>query len=191
MSAKKSFILPVALSIISHALLLSAAGLVEIGYLKVKQETAIWVNLPQTKEIQEKTEERNTVRTLPKPPPPEEEAPGQNEPTEETEETVNLDSPDQRFSPYLLEVKRRINRIWSYPSQAFAQGKGGTSTVQFSLASDGTLVACRIVTPSGSAVLDRETINVVKAAAPYEPFPKDFNISRLHIMATFRYRFLQ
>ncbi len=187
MSAKKSFILPVIFSIISHALLLSAAGFVEIGFLKAKQEMAIWVNLPQTEEIQEETREREAVKALPTPL-PEEEATGNDEPTEET---VNLDSPDQRFSPYLLMVKQRISRIWSYPSQAFAQGKGGTSTVRFTLASDGALVACKIVTPSGSAVLDRETVNVVRAAAPYEPFPEDFNISRLHIMATFRYRFVQ
>ena len=100
------------------------------------------------------------------------------------EETVDLDSTDERFIPYLLKLKLKIGYKWhSFPDQK----NQGVSKILFSLDNTGALVASKIVLSSGYKTLDRETLEVIKAAAPYTPFPEEINLSRLNITATFRY----
>ena len=183
MYSKKILILPVTLSLISHALFISATGIFDTSSAWKKPETTITVNLP-SKAREEIKRQDNIVKAN---------SPATREAitnlAEETEETVSLDSRDERFTPYLAKIKQKVGAIWSYPPQAFAQRNEGTSTVEFALNSRGALVENRIVTTSGYEVLDRETIKVIRAAAPYEPFPRDFKFSRLRILASFQYRF--
>ncbi|MDP2268357.1 MAG: TonB family protein [Deltaproteobacteria bacterium] len=187
MPSQKILILSVAISVLAHALLISATGLLDRRLGKPKLETTITVNLQEAQEIRSELTHRNIEAK---------ESPA-SEPTEATagddlgQETIALDSEDQRFAPYLQKIKQKIENIWSYPPEAFAEKKMGVSTVAFSLDSRGRLVASKIVKSSGHKTLDRGTINVIKAAAPYAPFPPEINLSRLHIQATFMYRFLQ
>ena len=60
--------------------------------------------------------------------------------------------------------------------------------IRFTIDANGSLSGYDVMTTSGSAVLDQGALAVVKAAAPYAPLPAEFNLSRLHITATFSYR---
>lgn len=180
MSTKKVLALSVLLSLIGHALLISAAGFLAVSHKLPKIESAIIVNLQEVQKIRnmEKKKERRVEKAAAAP--PEEATPGDVL----DEETVDLDCQDERFIPYLLTIKLKIGYFWSsFPNQK----NQGVSKVLFSLDNTGTLVASRIVTSSGYKTLDSETLQVIKAAAPYAPFPKDINLSRLNITATFRY----
>lgn len=106
-------------------------------------------------------------------------------------ETVDIDSQDERYAPYLKKIKIKVENIWSYPHQAFERRKEGISTVRFSLDQSGKLGASRIIKSSGYDLLDREALSAVRSAAPYEHFPQDINLSRLHIIASFQYRLLE
>jgi TonB family protein len=187
MPSKKILILSVAISLLAHALLISATGLLERRQGKPMQEATMNVNLQEAQKIQAGL----TARDLKAP-----ESPA-SPPVEVTEgdvleqETIALDSEDEKFAPYLKKIKQRIEKIWSYPPEAFAEKKEGVSTVAFSLDRRGRLVGSKIVESSGYEVLDQGTINVINAAAPYAPFPRSINLSRLHIQATFRYRLLE
>lgn len=187
MPSKKILTLSVVISLLAHALLISATGLLDRHPGKPKQETTITVNLQEALEVRSELTNRN-IEAKESPASPPDEATESDDPGQET---IALDSEDQRFAPYLQKIKQKIENIWSYPPEAFAERKTGVSTVAFSLDSRGRLVASKIVRSSGHKTLDRGTINVIKAAAPYEPFPEDINLSRLHIQATFVYRFLQ
>jgi len=60
--------------------------------------------------------------------------------------------------------------------------------IRFTIDANGSLSGYDVMTTSGSAILDQGALAVVKAAAPYAPLPAEYNLSRLHITATFSYR---
>jgi TonB family protein len=187
MPSKKIIILPLAVSIISHTLLLSATGLIDFGHGSRNKEDVITVDLRKVEELKEAQAENENVID------------GFHQPNSVkdaindglSEETVSLNSSEKRYAPYLIKIKNKISKIWSYPSQASERKKEGTTKVRFSLDKDGKLVKSIIISSSGYTLLDREALDVVRAAAPYEPFPININLSRLHILATFQYRLLK
>jgi TonB family protein len=182
MPSKKFLILSVVISLIAHALLISATGLVEIRQGSQRKENAITVDLREAENRKESAKDNN-VQTIPSFPP----ATSAWE-NEFPEETVDIDSQDERYEPYLKKIKIQVENVWSYPRQAFERKKEGISTVRFSIDQRGKLVASRIIKSSGYDLLDREALSAVRSAAPYEHFPQDINLSRLHIIASFQYR---
>ena len=186
MPSKKILILSVVVSLLAHALLISATGLLEIRLGKTDRERIINVSLPELQEARSEPVREMPAEEAPASPP---EAivitddPGQD--------IINLDSEDEEFAPYLKKIKRKIEDIWSYPPEALAKRLEGVSTVVFSVNNRGKLVGSKILESSGSAALDQGTIDVIRTAAPYEPFPPQINLARLRIQATFRYRFLR
>ena len=104
------------------------------------------------------------------------------------EETVDLGNRDSRFIPYLVKTREKINRLWVYPKQAYEHREAGIVIVRFSINRNGRLHQIRIEESSGVAALDQGALNVIRAAAPFHPFTRDMKLSRLHIIATFKYR---
>jgi periplasmic protein TonB len=103
------------------------------------------------------------------------------------EETVTLGNRKSQYRDYLKKVKGRIDSRWAYPGKAFERGEKGVTTVKFSIDGDGSLTANVVVNTSGYNLLDEGALNVIKAAAPYDPLPREYNLSRLHIIASFHY----
>lgn len=187
MSSKKIIILPVVISLIGHALLISATGLVDIRFGNEEKERIITVSLMEAAAPKYRAKDQNQRTFVPAPLTTE---PG-DELSENSENTVELDNPNTKYAFYLTKIKKKIENIWSYPRQAFEREKEGTSTVKFSIDRSGKLLASRIIKSSGYDLLDKETMSVIRAAAPYESFPPDINFSRLHILATFHYSLLK
>lgn len=104
------------------------------------------------------------------------------------EDSVDLRGKKSRYDTYLLLIRRKIEQHWSYPPQAVSGKKERKAVIRFTIDASGALTGVRMTTTSGSPVLDEGTLAAVRAAAPYAPLPKDFNLARLHITATFNYR---
>jgi TonB family protein len=104
------------------------------------------------------------------------------------EETVDLDSQDELYTPYLKKIKKKIERVWCYPQTAKDNGEQGVAVVKFSLNPRGDLIANVILSSSGSASLDAGTLAAIREAGPFAPFPEGFHPSVLHVIATFQYR---
>jgi periplasmic protein TonB len=104
------------------------------------------------------------------------------------EGTATLQGDASPYRDYLLQVRRKIEQRWSYPPQAIAAQEEGNAVIRFTIDANGSLSGYDVMTTSGSEILDRGALAVVKAAAPYAPLPIEFNLSRLHITATFSYR---
>ena len=102
-------------------------------------------------------------------------------------DTIYLDSTDTKDYPYLLRVKENIDRKWSYPDNAFARGEGGTTVVEFSIVERGILTDSRVIVSSGHELLDTESLRAIRSAAPFAPFPTEFGLAKLNIVAKFRY----
>jgi periplasmic protein TonB len=104
------------------------------------------------------------------------------------EETIDLSSLDIKYAAYLNMIKKKILRIWEYPRKAYENNEEGNVIVRMSIDADGSLAKSTLITSSGSLELDHGALSVIKSAAPFEPLPEYYNLSRLNIIASFRYR---
>jgi protein TonB len=107
------------------------------------------------------------------------------------EDTVDLGSSDVRYSSYLVKIKRKILLIWQYPQKAYDQNEEGVVVVKMSIDAGGRLAGANLLSSSGSMLLDEGALGVVRGAAPFEPLPGSYNLSRLHIVASFSYRLVE
>ena len=102
----------------------------------------------------------------------------------ETKEEPKADRPSvEKRADY-----KKIENIWKYPQSAFEREEEGVTVLKFSINKSGALIATRIMTSSGFKSLDQDALHVVQLAAPYDSFPKEFDLSRLHIIARFQYK---
>ena len=60
--------------------------------------------------------------------------------------------------------------------------------IKFSVASNGMLDDISVTTSSGSALLDQGTVSAIQSAAPFEPLPPTYGLSKLNIQASFAYK---
>jgi periplasmic protein TonB len=103
------------------------------------------------------------------------------------EAVVDINTREDRFFSYLMQLKNKIQRVWVYPAVAARAGIGGSLTVEFSIAKTGHLLEVNLLDSSGQAILDESAINAIKTAAPYWPFPERLRAQRLRIRANFVY----
>jgi len=183
MPPKKILILSILISFASHMVMLSLTGFINMqGENPREQVLTIHLTDPSgnTNQNPEGKEETKPAQPIVK---------KNTDPHRSIrEDTVDLGSIDLRYTPYLKKIKQKIETIWKYPKSAFEKEDEGITVVKFSINRSGALVASGIVTSSGSIFLDQGTIDVVRSAAPYEPFPPDFDLSQLNIIARFQYR---
>jgi TonB family protein len=104
------------------------------------------------------------------------------------EDSTSLQNPGGPYEPYLLQIRRKIERLWSYPPMALSQNQEGETVIHFTIDANGKLDGFYVTSTSGSTILDEGALSVVLSAAPFAPLPEAFHLSRLHITATFRYR---
>lgn len=187
MLSKKILILSVVVSLTSHVFIISMAGLVDMkGKQKVYE--VLTVDLKESvASVPEKPPEPEVKPEAPAAPPkaPESVAAARRS---TQEETVNLGSGDERYAPYLKRIKRKIERIWIYPSKASELREEGTTVVKFTIERNGALKEADVVNTSGSDLLDQGTVSVIRSASPFDPFPQNLNLAKLHIVATFNYK---
>lgn len=103
------------------------------------------------------------------------------------EAVVDINTREERFYSYLLHLKRKIEGVWVYPRVAAKGGVGGSLTLEFLIAKDGSLMGVNLLDSSGHTVLDEYALRAIKSAAPYHPFPARLKAKRLRIRANFVY----
>jgi protein TonB len=79
----------------------------------------------------------------------------------------------------------QLERYKRYPAQA--RGEQGVSSLAFRIDRHGRVVSSRIVGSSGSAVLDEETLALVKRAQPFPAPPPDIADDQLSFVVPVRY----
>lgn len=92
---------------------------------------------------------------------------------------------------YLDNWRKRIEAIGNanYPLQASEDGIYGTLRVLVALNPDGTVNDIRILRSSGERVLDEAAVNIVRLAAPFDPFPPELRakVDVLEIIRTWQF----
>jgi TonB family protein len=184
MLPKKSVLTFVSFSLAIHIVILTAVGIIDgrrnhqISFFTVELKEP----LKDDESVADKEKESNS-------PTEHEDKFGETINTEsyEREDTVNLGSRNTKYYSYLMKLKEDIKKNWLYPKQAYIRKEEGTTVVKFSIVEDGSLINICIMASSGFKSLDTEALNVVKLCTPYTPLPKNFNLSKLNIVANFQY----
>jgi TonB family protein len=109
-------------------------------------------------------------------------------PPETAEDTISLDTRDEKYVPYAKIIRARLLQNWDYPAGARENLIEGKLLVLFTLTKEGHLASFRILEPSGARILDEEALRTIRAAAPFPPFPASLGLARLHIKARFEYQ---
>lgn len=102
-------------------------------------------------------------------------------------DTISLDTQELKYLSYFAHIKRRIERVWTYPPEAIAGGLQGQLHLKFVLQRNGQVKTVELVRSSGWKVLDKEAWDAVVNAGPFNPFPPLIPEDELHITARFTY----
>ncbi len=183
MNAKKVFLLPVIISLVGHAALIAASSMVD---LRDRERTGqpLTVRIESSPAAADREgEEASTGEKISK-----DDRDAKPVPAGEREDTVDIGSADVKYAAYLSGVKKKIMGIWKYPEAAYQKDEEGVVVVKMSIEANGRLSQLALMTSSGFIRLDSGTLEVVRAAAPFQPLPRQYDLSRLHIIASFHYR---
>ena len=107
---------------------------------------------------------------------------------EKSEDTISLDTDNEKYVSYAAAIKEMISRNWKYPGEALKNLMEGNVRVLFSLNRQGHLTNIIIIKQSSFDILDKETLRTIRASAPFPPFPEHLSVTRLNIRADFAYR---
>ena len=112
----------------------------------------------------------------------------EKESPERAEDTISLDTKDERYISYAKVIKERLMQYWEYPREAKENLIEGKVLVLFTLNTQGDLEDIKILSPSSFEILDKETLRTIRTASPFPPFPGSVTVKRLNIKANFSYR---
>ena len=104
------------------------------------------------------------------------------------EETISLNTKEQKYFPYTTIIKKRLAENWNYPQDAQENLMEGQSLIIFRLSRKGQLIDETISESAGYEILDQEAIRAIKAAAPFPPFPDSITATVLKIKVRFLYK---
>ncbi|WP_049784589.1 energy transducer TonB [Sediminispirochaeta smaragdinae] len=94
-----------------------------------------------------------------------------NEGSTETGEKVGADNVADVADLFLMILKNRISRNFTYPPIARNRGIEGLVAVRLSIAPNGTLEECLLQRSSGSSLLDKEALALLKSLFPFDIAP--------------------
>ncbi|MFC1734410.1 energy transducer TonB, partial [candidate division KSB1 bacterium] len=95
------------------------------------------------------------------------------------------------FAPYMLELKRKIERN-IHPPTAFSMGLiDGTYTIRFVIDRSGSVVDMKILDSTGSKALETTSYNAVRYSTPFRPLPEDFPDDVLVVTGRFQFRIIR
>lgn len=100
---------------------------------------------------------------------------------------ISFNTYNWKFAPYLLELKRRIQRNM-YPPPAFSRlGLGGENVMRFRIYPDGRLEGPELIQSKGENALVETSRKAITFSAPFPELPEDFPENYLEVTATFYY----
>jgi len=183
MNSKLIFVWPVIISLIGHVALIAASSMVDLRD-NVKTAELFAVHIAEPESAANPLKEDKPVRERM----PEQAKEAKPLPEGGREDTVDIGSSDVKYAAYLSGVKQKIVRIWQYPARAYEKKEEGRVVIKISIDANGSLAQAALMNSSGFVELDEGTLAVIRAAAPFQPLPKRYDLSRLNIIASFNYR---
>lgn len=99
------------------------------------------------------------------------------------DESVTLDTDEFKFISYNRWLKVKVESEMKYPELAAISGYQGTLFIKFDILKDGSLGALELLKSSGYKILDDEALRSIRASAPFQPLPDEWQMERYSIRA--------
>lgn len=100
---------------------------------------------------------------------------------------VDMNTTNFRYISYFTGLRRQIEMVWIYPSEAIRRGLQGAVQLEMVIEKDGHVSKVRIVQSSGYSTLDENMMKTIKIASPFAPLPKSWGKERLVVTGSFHY----
>lgn len=99
------------------------------------------------------------------------------------DESVTLDTDEFKLISYNRWLKIKVESVLKYPELAAVSGIQGTLYIRFDILKDGSLGTFEVLKSSGYRILDAEAERAIRASAPFQPLPDDWDMERYSIRA--------
>ena len=103
------------------------------------------------------------------------------------------DTRESVIAGYLDGWKRRIERVGTlnFPNEARRRSMSGNPVLEVSIQANGTLESVIVRRTSGHRELDNAAVNIVKLAAPFDPFPAAMRAKYPVLRFAYEWQFLK
>ncbi len=99
------------------------------------------------------------------------------------DDSVTLDTDEFKLISYNRWLKIKVESVLKYPELAAISGYQGTLFIRFDIMKNGALGGVEVLKSSGYKILDDEALRAIRASAPFQPLPDDWNKDRYSIRA--------
>ena len=104
---------------------------------------------------------------------------------------ISADTKKSSIAGYVSRWKRKIEAVGGryLPEQAALQGLTGSPTLEVTIRASGQLADVSILESSGSKLLDQAALNILRRAAPFDPFPEAVRLDHPELNFIYKWRF--
>ncbi len=106
---------------------------------------------------------------------------------------ISADTREASIAAYLDNWKRRIEVVGAeyFPELGPLEGLSGSPTLEVSIGADGELTDVIIRKSSGSSVLDKAALDILRRASPFDPFPADVRVDYDSVRFAYKWLFAE
>ncbi len=106
---------------------------------------------------------------------------------------TSVDTRESKIAEYLNSWKAKIESIGVryFPEQGIIDGISGSPTLEVTITASGQLQEVIVRRTSGSKVLDQAALNILRRAAPFDPFPEAIRVDYDQLRFAYKWQFSQ
>ena len=104
---------------------------------------------------------------------------------------TSVDTKESNIAGYLQRWKTKIETIGVkyFPEQGAMQGITGSPTLEVTISASGQLAEVIVRTSSGSKIVDQAALNILRRAAPFDPFPEAIRVDYDTLRFAYKWQF--
>ena len=104
---------------------------------------------------------------------------------------TSVDTKESNIASYLQRWKTKIETIGVkyFPEKGAMQGISGSPTLEVTISASGQLAEVIIRNSSGSKTVDQAALNILRRAAPFDPFPEAIRVDYDQLRFAYKWQF--
>ncbi len=104
---------------------------------------------------------------------------------------TSVDTKESSIAGYLQRWKTKIETIGVkyFPEKGAVQGITGSPTLEVTISASGQLAEVFVRNSSGSKIIDQAALNILRRAAPFDPFPEAIRVDYDTLRFAYKWKF--
>lgn len=104
---------------------------------------------------------------------------------------TSVDTKESNIAGYLQRWKTKIETIGVkyFPEKGAVQGLTGSPTLEVTISASGQLTEVVVRQSSGSKIVDQAALNILRRAAPFDPFPEAIRVDYDQLRFAYKWQF--